>query len=178
MPTRAVLMQAATVGLGALMLSGCGLFTSAPSSDDAVPSETQSPEESHQSGDGHSHDEFYEGIPDVTWSPSTDAEVEAIASEVMNLFARPDVPERRWFTDLLPHLSEEYAEDAQYIDPANIRVAQVLSGPVLVREKNNPLTVSADFVTDTGPWSVLLHRVGQEDPWLVEAIQPTDPTAL
>lgn len=171
-----VFTRTATVGLSALLVSGCALFTPASSTEDDASSSAPTSQETHHSEDGHAHDEFYEGVPDVTWSPSTDAEVEAVAVEVMDLFARPDVPERRWYTDLLPHLSEEYAEDAQYIDPANVRVNDVLPGPALVRERDNPLTVTAEFSTNAGPWSVLLHRVGQDDPWLVEAIQPTDPT--
>lgn len=158
-----------------LLLTGCSLFASTDSADventDTGPAAS---EETHHHGDGHVHDEFYEGIPDVTWSSQTDAEVTKVATEVINLFARPGVPERRWYSDLVPYLSEDYAEDAQYIDPANVRVTDVLSGPDLVREQGNPLTVAAEFSTDAGPWSILLHRVGQDDPWLVEAIQPTD----
>ena len=172
MPTLTKLIRASTgFGLGALLLSGCAHVLPAPVSGE-VPSV---PAESHHSEDGHSHEEFYEGIPEVTWAPETDREVTTVATEVIELFARPHVPERRWFTDLLPYLSDQYAERAQYIDPANVRVTEVLSGPALVREKDNPLTVTADFSTDAGPWSVLLHRVGQNDPWLVEAIQPSDP---
>lgn len=174
MRTFIVLSRTTAVGASALLVSGCALFSPAATTEDTAPTSTPTAEESHHSDDGHDHDEFYEGIPDVTWSPSTDAEVEAIASEAMGLFARPDVPERRWYTDLLPHLSEEYAEDVQYIDPANVRVTEILSGPVLIREKDNPLTVTAKFTTNAGPWTVLLHRIGQNDPWLVEAIQPTD----
>lgn len=174
MRTILVLSRTAAVVASAALVSGCAVFSPTATTEDAA---TPIDEQSHHTDDGHVnvHDEFYEGIPDVTWSPSTDAEVEAVASEVMELFARPDVPERRWYTDLLPHLSAEYAGDAQYIDPGKVRVTEILSGPVLVREKGNPLTVSADFSTDAGPWSVLLHRVGPDDPWLVEAIQPSDP---
>lgn len=176
MQTSMVFSRTAAMGLSVLLISGCALFTPTSGTDETSSSSAPTSEESQHSEDGHAHDEFYEGVPDVTWSPSTNAEVEAVAVEVMGLFARSDVPERRWYTDLLPHLSEEYAEDAQYIDPANVRVNKILSGPVLVRERDNPLTVTAEFSTNAGPWSVLLHRVGQDDPWLVEAIQPTDPT--
>lgn len=162
----------AGLGLGALLLGGCAHVPPAPVSGEA----TSIPAKSHASEDSHSSEEFYEAIPEVTWTPETDREVKAVATKVIELFARPDVPERRWFTDLLPYLSDQYAEHAQYIDPANVRVTEVLSDPALIREKDNPLTVTADFSTDAGPWSVLLHRVGQSDPWLVEAIQPSDPT--
>ncbi len=172
-PATKALRTGAVMGLSALLLSSCGLFPPAAGTEEGTPP----PAESHHSEDDHPHDEFYEGIPDVTWAPETDTEVEAIATEVIGLFARPEVPERRWYTDLLPHLSAEYAEDAQYIDPANVRVNDVVSGPALVREKGNPLTVTAEFSTNAGPWSVLLHRVGQDDPWLVEAIEPTNEPA-
>ena len=171
---------AAGLGLTAVLLAGCAVFAPTASTEDTTqapstaPEPTASVQETHHADDGHGHDEFYEGIPDVSWAPETDEEVEGIATTVMGLFARPDMPEREWYTDLFPYLAEDYAVDAQYIDPARIRVSSVDSEPTLVREQGNPLTVTAEFATDAGPWVVQLHRIGQEDPWLVTAIAPKD----
>ncbi|TYC96600.1 hypothetical protein FQ377_13820 [Arthrobacter echini] len=165
----------ALVVCGVAFLGGYAVFS--PPSSSGVredrPSVSATPVPSSLGPKDQVGGEFYEGVPEVTWEPGTDADVEGIATEVMGLFARPGAPERRWYTDLLPYLSEDYAEAAGYIDPANVRISSIVSGPVLVREQNNPLTVSAQFSTDAGPWTVLLHRVGQDEPWLVEAIEPT-----
>lgn len=165
-------VQVLSLAAVALLVSGCSLVSDTTPISDAPAPSTEAPGEHEE---GSAHDEFYEGIPSVTWDAGTDNEVEAVAVEVMGLFARPNEPERRWYTDLLPHLSAEYAEAAQYIDPARVRVSEVRAGPVLSREKDNPLTVTAQFDTDAGPWNVLLHRVGQDEPWLVEAIEPATP---
>ncbi|HEY8702418.1 MAG TPA: hypothetical protein VIM08_15870 [Arthrobacter sp.] len=152
-----------TVLAAALMMGGCA---SGPSPEQVAATSDVHTQE-------HGADEHY-GIPQVTWDAQTETEVKDLAVKVMGLFARPTVPERDWYTDIFPYLSEDYAVDAQYIDPARIRVSSVNSGPVLKREQGNPLTVTAEFATNNGPWVLLLHRVGQEDPWLVTAIAPKD----
>ena len=107
-------------------------------------------------------------------SPSQqDANLEATASEAMTLFARPYMPERRWFTDLLPHLSAEYAEEASYIDPARIPVSKILSGPDVRRDEHNPQVATADFETNDGTWQVVLHQDVPDGQWLVGSIAPT-----
>jgi hypothetical protein len=132
--------------------------------------------ESHSADDGHSHgaDEHY-GVPEVTWDVAAETAVKDTAAKVMGLFARPDVPGAAWFSELSPFLSAEYAEDARYIDPARVPIRKVTDGPAITREAGNPLTVTAAFSTDAGRWQMILHRSGQQEPWLVTAISPQDP---
>lgn len=133
-------------------------------------------QESHSADDGHDHgaDEHY-GVPEVTWDAAAERAVKDTASKVMVLFARPNVPEAAWFSDLVPYLAPEYAADAKYIDPARVPIRKVTDGPAISREAGNPLTVTATFSTDAGRWRMLLHRSGQQQPWLVAAISPQEP---
>lgn len=164
-------LAAAAAGLAVVLLaSGCGQSTE--QSGPSHRSDTTSPAPTQPSRPAPS--ETYTGIPAVTWGPETSSRVKARAAKVMRLFARPEVGYRNWFEDLHPFLRDEYAKEAEYVDPANIPVSEVISGPELLRQGGNPLTVTAMFETNAGPWSVLLHRTGQNEPWLVAAIEPTE----
>ncbi|MDR6794600.1 hypothetical protein J2W89_003782 [Pseudarthrobacter oxydans] len=155
----------AVVAVAATALAGCA----APASDTApTPSITTSiPVEDHDHIEDH-------GVPAVTWDAATEEKVKALATDLMGKFARPDLTDRAWFNALQPHMSADYQESAQYIDPGRIPVRHIVSGPVLVREKGNPMSVTAEFATNDGPWVLSLHRSGQEDPWLITRIAPKD----
>jgi len=175
MPKHLVLTAALAA---ALSLSACaGNAGTEPATDSAPMVNTgQVGQESRHADDGHDHgaDEHY-GVPEVTWDAASENSVKDTAAKVMGLFARPDVPETTWFADLAPHLAPEYAEDAKYIDPARVPIRKVTDGPAVSRDAGNPITVTAMFSTDGGRWRMLLHRSGQQQPWLVTAISPQDP---
>jgi hypothetical protein len=127
-------------------------------------------EAEHSADDGHDHStEHYQG-PNVTWDANAEVKVKETAAKAMKLFGRPDVPETKWFSDLEPLLAAEYAVDAKYIDPARVPFSTVTDGPSISREAANPMTVTASFDTNAGPWDMMLHRIGQDDPWLVTSI--------
>jgi hypothetical protein len=131
----------------------------------------------HAAGDGHDHDEaseHYHG-PNVTWDAGAEAKVKDTAAKAMELFGRPSVEEKTWFKDLEPMLATEYKENARYIDPARVPFSTVTDGPAISREAQNPMTVTASFDTNAGPWTMMLHRIGQDDPWLVTSIRPVSP---
>ncbi|MFE4080410.1 hypothetical protein [Paenarthrobacter sp. YIM B13468] len=164
----------------ALSLSACAGNAATEPVAGSTPTVTtgQAGEESHHADDGHGHsaDEHY-GIPVVTWDAAAEKSVKDTAAKVMALFARPDVPETTWFADLAPHLAPEYAEDAKYIDPARVPVRKITDGPAISRDAGNPMTVTATFSTNAGRWTMLLHRSGQQQPWLVTAISPQEQTS-
>ena len=148
------LWQVAGLGVCALSLSGCGLFTG-PANDATPPTPTLS-------------------AP----APSAVASVEApkdVAIKVMDIFARPETPERRWFIDLLPYLTEEYAEEAQYIDPARVPMTKVNANPTTSQDEHMPQMVIVRFSTNDGPWQVVLVQDHDAEPWLVQAIEPDKP---
>ena len=109
-------------------------------------------------------------------SPATVEEPEAVAVKVMDLFARPEMPERRWFTDLLPYLTDDYADEAQYTDPARVPFDTVKPNPRASQDEHNPQVVTVAFKTNDGPWQVVMVQDQDGKPWLVEAIEPNEPT--
>jgi hypothetical protein len=120
----------------------------------------------------HETDEHYPDVPFVTWDAASERSALDTAAKAMTLFARPGVEQRQWITDLAPLLAEEYATEAQYINPARVPVTAVIGDPVLTREAGNPMTATATFATNAGEWAVLIHRIGQADPWRVVSIAP------
>lgn len=153
------------LAVAAIAVSGCAAPASNNTPEPAAT--TSNPAEIHDHHEDH-------GVPVVTWGPSTDAEVKAFAADLMLKFARPDVTERAWFDALQPHMSADYQESAQYIDPGRIPVREIHSPPVLVREQENPMSVMAEFPTNDGLWVMSLHRSGQDEPWLITNIAPKD----
>lgn len=95
-----------------------------------------------------------------------------VAAEAIELFARPDEPERRWFAELRPYLEEEYAVEAEYIDPARVPFSEVQSAPELNQDSHNPQLATVDFQTDDGIWTVELHQESPDGEWLVGGISP------
>lgn len=158
----------------ALFLGSCAAAPQKNPAAESVPTANTSASHSADDGHGHGAEEHY-GVPEVTWDPAAETAVKGTAGKVMGLFARPDVPETTWFSDLAPYLAREYAEDAKYIDPARVPIRKVTDGPAISREAGNPLTVTVAFSTDAGRWQMMLHRSGQQEPWLVTAISPQDP---
>lgn len=136
------------VGLCAVLLAGCGTSTE-PTGEPAPATQSAS--------------------PTTAASPVVEAP-EDVAVKVMTLFARPDEPEQRWFAELRPYLEEEYAVEAQYIDPARIPFDKIISGPVMDGTEHNPQVVTADFKTNAGTWYVELHQDEPGGVWLVGGI--------
>ena len=166
--------------LAPAMLAAAALLTACAGTPSAsTPTPTAAPTitadaDGNSTGDGHDHDEateHYDG-PNVTWDAGAEQRVKDTAGKAMALFGRPTVEEKTWFKDLEPMLAAEYKEDARYIDPARVPFSTVTDGPSISREAQNPMTVTATFDTDAGPWTMMLHRIGQDDPWLVTSISP------
>lgn len=100
---------------------------------------------------------------------------QVVAVEAMALFARPDASERRWFTDLLPYLTDEYADEAQYTDPARVPFDDIGSAPTASEDEHNPYVLTFHFDTNDGPWQVVVVQDKADAPWLVQVIEPDDP---
>jgi hypothetical protein len=161
--------------LAPALLAAAALLTACAGTPAAsTPTATTADADGHSAGDGHDHDEATEDYhgPNVTWDAGSEKRVKDTASKAMALFGRPTMEERAWFKDLEPLLAAEYKEDARYIDPARVPFSTVTDGPAISREAQNPMTVTASFDTDAGPWAMMLHRIGQDDPWLVTSISP------
>ncbi|MGY2747727.1 hypothetical protein [Arthrobacter sp. UYCu723] len=160
---------------GTLLLVGCS-GEPASKSAGAAPAASETTAGSGEAGGEHSADdghddstEYFEG-PNVTWDANAEITVKETAAKAMRLFGRPNVPETQWFSELEPLLAAAYAEDAKYIDPARVPITTITDGPSITREAQNPMTVTASFYTNDGPWDMMLHRTGQDAPWLVTSI--------
>ncbi|MGY4542572.1 hypothetical protein ACVWY0_002496 [Arthrobacter sp. UYNi723] len=160
---------------GTLLLASCAgepasnLASTAPAASETATADAGQASGEHSADDGHDATEHYDG-PNVTWDANAEAKVKETAAKAMKLFGRPDVEEKKWFSDLAPLLAPEYAEDAKYIDPARVPITTITDGPSITREAQNPMTVTASFYTNDGPWDMMLHRTGQDAPWLVTSI--------
>ena len=145
-------------------------WQSAPAPGEATASPTAPASTTAAAPEVHGDDQI--PGPVVTWDPASEKSAKATARRALTLFARPRLDQPTWFKELQPLLSPEYAVEAEYILPAKVPVSRILDGPVLVRETGNPVTVTANFRTDHGTYLVLLHRTGQQDPWVVQSIRP------
>jgi len=175
---RRTALAPALLATAALLTACAGTPTAHTTTTAAAPAPTLTADaDSHSTGDGHDHDEASEQYhgPNVTWDAAAEAKVKETAATAMALFGRPAVEEKTWFKDLEPMLATEYKEDARYIDPARVPFSTVMDGPAISREAQNPMTVTASFDTNAGPWTMMLHRIGQNDPWLVTSISPVTP---
>ena len=105
--------------------------------------------------------------PTVETSAPVIQSPEELAVKVMNLFARPDEPEQRWYAEISPYLDKEYVIEAEYIDAARIPFDKILSGPVMEGDAHNTQILTADFKTNTGAWYVELHQNAPGGEWLV-----------
>ena len=170
---RRTALAPAILAAAALLTACAGTPAASTTTPTAAPTITADAD-GHSTGDGHDHDEATEQYhgPNVTWDAGSEKRVKDTAGKAMALFGRPTVEEKTWFKDLEPMLAAEYKEDARYIDPARVPFSTVTDGPAISREAQNPMTVTATFDTDAGPWTMMLHRIGQDDPWLVTSISP------
>ena len=175
---RRTALAPALLATAALLTACAGTPTAHTATTAAAPAPTITGDpDVHSAGDGHGHDEASEQYhgPNVTWDAAAETRVKETAAKAMVLFGRPSVEEKTWFKDLEPMLATEYKEDARYIDPARVPFSTVTDGPAITREAQNPMTVTASFDTNAGPWTMMLHRIGQDDPWLVTSISPVTP---
>ncbi|WP_417221238.1 hypothetical protein [Arthrobacter sp.] len=162
MPTThqaSILLRTAGATACVLMLSGCSLF----GANNEAKDEAAAPPPVAVASTAASS------------SPAAIEEPQVVAAKAMALFARPDVPERRWFTDLLPYLTDEYADEAQYTDPARVPFDDIGPAPTASQDAHNPQVVTVRFKTNDGPWQVVVVQDKAGAPWLIQAIEPDDP---
>lgn len=164
-----------TLALVAATGSAC---TAAGSADDEIPSHVagtpvQRPPEVSGPSDDHEHE-----YPSAAPYPSSDAASDeaslATATAAMVAFARPDLDEETWWSDLSPMLSPAAAEAYQATDPANVPASAVTCTATL-NDSASPYLADVTVPTDVGRYNILLSREGQGEPWLVERISPPAP---
>ena len=93
------------------------------------------------------------------------------AAKVIRTFARPDLPQERWFRELSPLLSPAAASDYVGTDPLRVPARRV-TGPTQFLPSPSGYVAWAEVPTDVGRYTVLLSRRQQAGPWLAERIVP------
>lgn len=106
-----------------------------------------------------------------TWDKASRAAATETATDVMTAFARPDLPQGRWWRDLAPMLTPTARETYKYVRVENVPVRKV-RGKAKIVDDASPYLASVEFKTDRGSYTVLLSRTGQAAPWLAERIEP------
>lgn len=144
-------------------------------SAEATPSSSPSSSSSRWSTSSGPNDEGMTQAPPVEASPTWDkASREAAtraAEDVMTAFARPSLPQGRWWRDLAPMLSATAREVYKYVAVENVPVRQVKGRGEIV-EDSSPYLATVEVKTDAGVYTILLSRSGAGAPWLAERIEP------
>lgn len=92
----------------------------------------------------------------------------------MTLFARPSVAQKRWWRDLVVHLTPTAQQDYLGVDPANVPAHAVSGEPELVDLGVDEVVV-VRVPTDAGTYSVrLVAEPSPSSTWLVHRISPPD----
>ncbi|MDN6170548.1 MAG: hypothetical protein L0J11_10785 [Micrococcaceae bacterium] len=175
---RPLVLHVSLVAACALALSACN---GAAAQDDETAASSASPTAPASSARATSPVASTSSVPSSSAAPSSRAAASSsavialddpkkVAIKAMALFARPDEPARRWFSELRPYLEEEYAVEAEYIDPVRVPFYKIVSGPVMGGDSDNPQMATATFKTNDGLWYVELHQNDPGGDWLVGSI--------
>lgn len=122
-------------------------------------------------------------VPSGSPSPSVPQDVEATADPLaisstvsravaaVTAFCNPALAHDVWIDDLLPYLSQAAAVAYETVDPSNVPCTAV-TGEAGVRDGDASFTMRVLVPTDSGAYSVYMHRTAPTQPWLVEQIVP------
>lgn len=109
--------------------------------------------------------------PLPTWDPLSRLAAVDAGVRVLRVFARPWLPEQRWFRELSPLLSPTAAQAHAGTDPARVP-AQAVTGAAELLPATSGSIARVAVPTDAGRYTVLLSRKAQAGPWLAERITP------
>lgn len=115
-----------------------------------------------------SHEPEGEAVPAA--ESSADAAL-STATEIMTLYARPDVDAGAWFADLQPLLSERAGTAYVYVDPANIEPTAI-AGDARFEGQPNEFYAVVMVPMNTGDWRIELERLDPAAAWLADRIEP------
>lgn len=113
--------------------------------------------------------------PSPTWDAAARSEAVQHARTTMAAFARAELSEEQWWSDLAPLLTLSAQDAYSAVDPANVPARQV-TGDAVLTDDSSAWLARLDVPTDVGTYELLLARDGATAPWRTEAITP--PAAL
>lgn len=162
---------------GALVAAVCAMgIALVACGGDARTAETAAPTEAPSvSGPNDEGADVAAPEPYPTWNAEARDAARVAARKAMSRFARPDLDENAWWSELVPLLSPMASVAYVNTDPATVPVRDVTGAAELV-DASSPYLAKVRVPTDAGHYVVLLSRAGQGSPWLVERFTP--PRAL
>jgi len=89
----------------------------------------------------------------------------------MQSFARPQLSSDKWWSQMLPLLSQQAGLAYQGTDPSQIPAHQV-TGPAFVLSGSTDVSLIVQVPTDVGAYNVTLIRGSASAPWLADRIRP------
>lgn len=116
-------------------------------------------------------DETVSAEPVPTWDKAAETAAITAGTAALAAFARPDLSQEQWWTQLRPHLTQEAAETYVYTDPINVPVSAV-TGTATALESSSAYLALVDVETDVGTYQVLMVRADGEAPWLAQEFAP------
>lgn len=111
--------------------------------------------------------------PVPSWDRASRAAALRAATRVMRAFARPRVPEARWWADLAPLLSTQAQLDYAGTDPASVPASR-LTGRARVAQVPSVRVVRVQVPTNAGTYTVTLSRRDAASAWLAERLAPPE----
>ncbi|MCD2444330.1 hypothetical protein LQ757_18775 [Agromyces sp. SYSU K20354] len=109
----------------------------------------------------------------ATWTDADRASVRDAAETVMAAFARPDMAQEAWWSELAPMLSQQATQDYAYVQPAAVPARKVTGSAELV-DDTSAYVATVAVPTDVGTYTVILSRTTGSEPWKAERITPPE----
>lgn len=114
-----------------------------------------------------------EPVPE--WDTVSKREAINAARDALVAFARPDLDQKTWYSELEPYLTENAAQTHHYTDPENITASEV-TGPGDIIDDESAYLAVVSVPTDDGDYQVTVVRDNAEADWLVEKIEAPEGT--
>lgn len=161
----------------AFTMTGCSAPASAPASTSTAPaSMSQTPSASGLSSDAATSEEAPAADPapvdaEPAPEPGLETDALALAAAAVTAFCRPALDYDTWIRELYPFLTQQAAVAYETVDPSNVPCTS-LTGDARVRDGDGTFTIRVLVPTDSGEYSVYVHRTAETAPWGVEQITP------
>lgn len=149
-------------------LAACVDEAPAPPPSSTPSNGTDTTEEDNAVEEVHDHGEVTP-VPEAGGTSQASA-IDA-ATAALEAFARPALDYDTWWSELLPHLTQQAGVAYEGTDPAEIPVHQV-TGAGSVLEGSTEVSLIVQLPTDAGPYNITLTRAGVDAPWLADRIRP------
>lgn len=112
-------------------------------------------------------------VPVATWSDADRTAAVEAAGAAMAAFARPDLEQDAWWSQLSPLLTPQARTDYAYVQ-SSVVPANRVSGPGTITDDTSAMVVHVAVPTDVGDYDVILTRQDGASPWLASRFTPPE----